>query len=92
MAVLGTSSRSYAKNWVGKVEKTTDVSWHHLHVVHIAPLYSFEHVAIQITYAVKLLDCLGLKYLQACGLAVIGVTGRRLGLNTSGNNNNMNTI
>ena len=57
-AVLGTSSGPYAKIWVGEAEGTTHVSWYHIHVFQIAPLYSFEHVPIQKTYTVKLLDCL----------------------------------
>ena len=57
-AVLGTRSGHNAKNWVGETEGITDVPWHHLHVVHIEPLYSFEHVPSQTTYAVRLLHCL----------------------------------
>ena len=38
-AVLGTNSGPYRKISVGKAEGTTDVSWHRLRVVLIAPLY-----------------------------------------------------
>ena len=45
--------------WVGEAEGTTDVSWHHLPVVHDSPLYSIEYVPSQTTYIVRLLDYLG---------------------------------
>ena len=41
-AALDTSSTPYPKIWVGKEEGTTNISWHHLHVVHISPLLSFD--------------------------------------------------
>ena len=45
-----------------EAEETTSVSWYHLCVVHIAPMYSFEHASIQTTYAVMLVTWLpGLK-------------------------------
>ena len=48
MTVLGTSSGRYGNVWVGEALETTDVSWHHLHVERVAPLYYFEHVAMSI--------------------------------------------
>ena len=58
-AVFGNSSGPYANIWVGKADGTTDVSWHHIHVVRITPPHSFKHVPRQTTYVVRLLDCLG---------------------------------
>ena len=49
MAVLDTISGFYTNIWIVKAEGTTDVCWHHLHVVHITPLYSFECVPIETT-------------------------------------------
>ena len=48
--------RSLCKYLGGKAEVTTDISWHHLHIVHIAPLYFFEHAPSQTPCTVKLLD------------------------------------
>ena len=41
--VLDISFGPYVNIWVGKAAMATDVSWYHLNVVSIAPLYSFEH-------------------------------------------------
>ena len=81
-AVIGTSSGPYANIWVGEAEGTTDVSWYHLYAVHITPLNSSEQVPSKTTYAIRLL---GLKYLRACGLALIS---RPSGLSTLDNNKN----
>ena len=59
MTLLGTSSEHHLKIWVHGNEGTTDGSWHYLNVAHFSPLYSFEHVPSQVTYAVRLLDWLG---------------------------------
>ena len=56
-AVFGNISGPYAKICVGK--RTTDVSSHHLYVVHVNPLYSCEHLPRQTTHSVRLLDCSG---------------------------------
>ena len=76
MAVLASSSQLYTENWVGEAQGTTDLSWH-FHVVHTAPLYSFEHMPSQTIYVIRLLDCLDQ---STCGLVLIG---RSLGLSTS---------
>ena len=51
--------RTLRKYFGKQVEGTTDAFWYHLHVTHIAQLYSLENVPSQITYGIRLLDCLG---------------------------------
>lgn len=56
--VLGINQfRGLGKICVGEAEEITDVSWHHIHVVHIALLCSFERVS---------------QNLQECRLALTG--------------------
>ena len=50
--MLGTSSGPKTSIWVNEAEEMTDVSRRKLHVVHVASLYSFEHLPSQTTYAV----------------------------------------
>ena len=56
-AVLVTSSGPYAKICESKFKGTTDVTLHHLHIVHIVLLYFYELVPSQITSAIRLFYC-----------------------------------
>ena len=84
--MLGAIPGPFANMWVGEAEGTTDVSWHRLHVVYIALLYSFVHVLSQTTHVLRLLHCLGYStFWPAYRLTLIG---RPLGLSTSDSNSN----
>lgn len=75
-AVLGTRSGVYAKLWLGEIVGTADGSGNYLHVVHVVQSDNIYHKAVWLPE---------LKYLQACGLALID---QPLGGSTSDDNKN----
>ena len=67
MAVLGTSSGSYAKIWNGEAERTTDVSWLHHHLVHMPHCTPMNKCAADNKHC-KAAWLPGLKYFKLVGL------------------------
>ena len=86
MAVLEISSGPYTKIWVSKTEGTPDVSWHYL-MLFALHCTSLKTCAESDNISYKAAWLLGLKYIQACAVALIGWP---LGLSTSDNNNYSN--